>query len=95
MVKIYFTIDENNRLNERSSTSMRREDEYCIEVDENHEVLHNARVFKYENDELIKDIEYQKQLIEESNREESEPTESELSDLAMIELMGDLINGCK
>lgn len=95
MVKIYFTIDENNRLNERSSTSMRRDDEYCIEVDENHEVLHNARVFKYENGKLIKDEEFQKQLVEENKQEESKPSESELSDLAMIELMENLINGGK
>ncbi|WP_147402722.1 hypothetical protein [Caldibacillus debilis] len=48
-----------------------------MEVEENHEVLRNPFIFKYENGELIKDVEYQQQLIREREAIESQPTVEE------------------
>lgn len=70
---IYFTLDESGHLNGYSSTPSPNPEEISLEVEENHEVLRNPFVFKYENGELIKDVEYQQQLIRE--REEREKNE--------------------
>lgn len=87
MRKIYFTVDENNRLNELSSTSTRKENEFCIEVDDNHEVLlGNYEIFKYENGELIKDEEYQEELIEEEEERQNKPNDEEMNAIALMEL---------
>lgn len=83
-MKIYVNIDDENRLQGWGST---RGSEFDIElhVDENHEVLRNPFIFKYENGELIKDVEYQQQLIREREERNNQPTFEELKE--RIELM--------
>lgn len=73
MKRIYITVDENNRI--QGWGDIRSvESEIEIEVDDNHEVLRNPFIFRYENGELIKDVEYQQQLIEERQRRDSQPS---------------------
>ncbi|RKO63661.1 hypothetical protein Cdeb_02731 [Caldibacillus debilis GB1] len=74
---IYFTLDESGHLDGYSSTPSPNPEEISLEVEENHEVLRNPFIFKYENGELIKDVEYQQQLIREREAIESQPTVEE------------------
>ena len=75
---IYFTLDETRHLDGWSSTPSPNPEEIASEVDEDHEVLRNPFIFRYENGELIKDVEYQQQLIaerKERKRNEMSPEE--------------------
>ena len=63
-MKMYIQVSEENRVLDIGSTPM-GEGSVEIEVEEGHEILGNPFIFKWENGELIKDVEYQNQLIAE------------------------------
>lgn len=90
-MKIYFTTKD-GYLNGVSSTSMRRNDEFCAEVQEDHEVLRNPEVFKYEKGKLIKDEQKQQELIAQSQKDESRQTDDEINALAIMELSEKIMN---
>ncbi|GGP07889.1 hypothetical protein GCM10011346_05940 [Oceanobacillus neutriphilus] len=60
--------------------------EYKLEVENTHEVLINPFIFKFENGELIKDEEYQKQLIGQEEIRKSIPNSEEINAIAILEL---------
>jgi hypothetical protein len=72
-MRIYISLDENNRVQGWGSSPVNSES-IEVEIDENHEVLKNPFIFKYENGEFVKDNEYQLQLIEEKERRKNKPT---------------------
>ncbi|MEK4201143.1 MULTISPECIES: hypothetical protein [unclassified Cytobacillus] len=82
-MKIYFNLID-GRLDGWSSTSPGNM--YEAEVPEDHEVLSNPYIFKYENDEFIKDTEYQNQLIAEAEKESNVPNQEEINAVAILEL---------
>ncbi|MCC2249071.1 hypothetical protein JUJ52_03740 [Virgibacillus sp. AGTR] len=87
MVKIHFNIDENNRIRDGwSSTSTRNQNEIVLHVAEDHEVLTNAEVFKYENGELVKDVEYQQQLLKQQQEIDNKPSPDKVNAIATLEL---------
>lgn len=53
-----------------------------IGVPDNHEVLKNPFIFRYQNGQLIKDVEYQQQLIKEKEEQKNKPSlEEQISEL--------------
>ncbi|KZN96174.1 hypothetical protein AZI98_08915 [Aeribacillus pallidus] len=90
-MKIYISIDNENRLLGWGSTCS-SESDIEIEVHEDHEVLRNPFIFKYENDELIKDTEYQQQLIRKREEIENQPTLEERIQI-MQKALDDLLLG--
>lgn len=81
MKKIYFVVDENGYLTYSSPNPSPNPAEISLEVEENHEAFKNPFVFKYENGELIKDVEYQQQLIRErEGREKNEMSPEEMKE---------------
>ena len=96
-MKIYFTLDENNRLTGWQSNPSHVEGEIELEVDDDHEVLQRPMIYKYIDGELVKDEEYLEELKEEYEQERSKPTELERLEAlenAMLELIlrGDIID---
>lgn len=89
-MRIYFKINEFNRLMYWSSTR-NDSNEIAMNVQDNHEALRNPFIFKYENGELIKDIEYQNQLIQEKEARGSAPTEMEQLQKIQADLTFDLM----
>lgn len=85
-MKIYFDLDENNHLNGYGSTPS-SDNDIELEVDENHDVLLNPYVYKYENGELFLDEEYQQFLIEERKRELEKPTRTDELEKAQSDLV--------
>lgn len=77
-MKRYITLDKENRLIMIGSTSNGQDIE--IEIDEKHEAMYNPFIYKYENGVLIKDVEYQKELIEELKGTDKEPSDSQRID---------------
>lgn len=82
---IYFTL-KNGYVNGWGTTPSGEGNEIKLEVDKDHEVLHNPEIFKYENGELIKDEERQKKLKRETEKEENRPTGEEINEMALLEL---------
>lgn len=76
-MQIYFTLTPENRLTGWGSTPSGVEGEISLEVADDAEVLINPEVFKYENGELIKDEDYQKELIDEAEKERNKPSVDE------------------
>lgn len=87
---IYFNII-NGHLNGWSSS--KEGYEYELKVPDNHEVLINPEIFKFEDGELIKDEVYQRQLIEKESQENAKPTDEELNPIAIMELTEMLMGG--
>lgn len=99
MIKIYFNLDE-GYLDGWSSTSSRSENEYSLLVEKDHEVLQNARIFKFEDGELIRDEERKQQLIDEHEQEQNKPSElaalqkdNEVLAMAVLELSQTILSG--
>lgn len=94
---IYFTLDKNSRLTGWWSNSNAVDDEIELLVDDEHEVLANPEVFKYIDGELVKDEEYQNQLLEDQkgnlNETEQLKQENELLAGALLELSQAFFNG--
>ncbi|MEK5106513.1 hypothetical protein MHI57_07055 [Cytobacillus sp. FSL K6-0129] len=82
-MKIYFNLVD-GRLDGWSST--KRGNSFEAEVPDDHEVLSNPYIFKFENDEFIKDTEYQNQLIAEAEKESNVPNQEEINAVAILEL---------
>lgn len=82
-MKIYFNLID-GRLDGWSSSP--QENKYEAEVSDNHEVLINPFIFKFENGEFIKDTEYQNQLIAEAEKESNTPNQEEINAVAILEL---------
>lgn len=76
-MKIYFTLDENNRLTGWQSNPSHVEDEIELEVEDDHEVLQRPMIYKYIDGELIKDERYLEELKEEYEKEQNKPSEQE------------------
>lgn len=89
---IYFKL-KNGYLEGYGSTPNNEEGEIKLEISDDHEVLRNPEIFKYENGELIKDEERQKQLIEESNVSENRLTDDEVNAIALMELTEMVMGG--
>lgn len=87
MIKIYFNLVD-GRLNGYSFYDNGHE--YSAEVPEGHEVINNPDIFKYENGELVKDEEYQRQLSEE---EQSQVTDEQMNAIALMELTEIIMGG--
>ncbi|GGB41797.1 hypothetical protein GCM10011409_19190 [Lentibacillus populi] len=86
MVKIYFVVDDNNYISGGLSYG-KMEGAIELEVPDNHEIFkYDANVFKYENGKLIKDEEYQKQLIAEEEEKQNLPSDEEMNAIALMEL---------
>ncbi|MYL44579.1 hypothetical protein GLV94_02885 [Virgibacillus halodenitrificans] len=79
---IHLFVDQNGRVEGTSSSDTG----YSAEVDENHDVLKNPHVYKYENGNLIKDEAYQQQLIEEEQQQQSKPNKEDMNAIAILEL---------
>lgn len=82
-MKIYFNLID-GRLDGWSSTQ--RGNNLEAEVPDDHEVLSNPYIFKFENDEFIKDTEYRNQLIAEAEKESNVPNQEEINAVAILEL---------
>lgn len=91
-MKIYFEVDENGYLDGWSSSSF-SENEISLKVDDNHEVLTNPYIFKYEDGALIKDENKQNELIVQHEKEQNNPNEVEALALAVMELGYIIMNG--
>lgn len=61
-MKIYIQVNEENRVLQQGDTRGTGAD-IEIDVPENHEILLNPFIYKYENGAIIKDEAYQQQLI--------------------------------
>lgn len=85
MVKIYFNLKD-GYLDGASSTQPGHK--YSVEIEKDHEVLHNPEVFKFVNGELIKDEERQRQLIEEHEKDRAKLSKEEINEMAILELAG-------
>ncbi|WP_035350201.1 hypothetical protein [Fictibacillus gelatini] len=75
-MKIYLSMN-GERVQGWSSTRG-NPDDIEIEVDENHEVLFNPFIFKYDTGELIKDEAYQQELI--NRKKAHKPIEQQLGE---------------
>ncbi|MEK5065888.1 hypothetical protein [Cytobacillus sp. FSL R5-0596] len=60
-MKIYLAIDSNKRVVGWGDRAPGVE----IEVADNHEIIHNPYIYKYEDGALFKDVAYQQQLVKE------------------------------
>lgn len=89
---IYFTVGAQGHLNGWSSNPMNVEDEYQLEVAEDHEVLINPDVFKLEGGALIKDEAYQQRLLNASAAQSAKPNKEELNAIALMELTKMIMN---
>lgn len=86
-IKIYFTIDENGYLVEYSSTSMNTENEFMLDIDDNHELLNSMPYFfKFVDGKIIKDENRERQIKEEILREKNKPSDIERLEMAIMEL---------
>lgn len=63
-MEIYLYLDTSNRVTGWGTTKGKDAD-VSIDVPLSHEVLSNPFVFKYENGQLVKDTDYQEQLLQE------------------------------
>lgn len=91
-MKIYFTLDENNRLTGWQSNPSYVDGEIELEVDDDHEVLQRTMIYKYIDGELVKDEEYLEELKEEYEQDRNKPTENERLE-AIENAMLDLVLG--
>ena len=94
-MKIYFTLDENNRLTGWQSNPSHVDGEIELEVDDDHEVLQRSMIYKYIDGELVKDEEYLEELKEEYEKEQNKPSELDMLALAIMELGQLIMNGGK
>lgn len=63
------------------------DDEITLEIDEEHEFFQSDfSIYKYVDGELVKDEERQQQLVEQHEREQNKPNESDMLALAILEL---------
>jgi hypothetical protein len=60
---IYFTLDSEGRLEGVSSHPSNVDGEISMNIREDHEVLKNPFIFRYENGELVKDVKFQLQQL--------------------------------
>jgi len=92
---IYIQIGE-NRYIDGWGTTKSTDDDVQIELDENHELFKtDIHCWKYENGELVFDEEKRQKLIEEYEREQKKPSESDMLALAIMELGQLIMNGGK
>lgn len=93
-MKIFISLDESDRVVGWGSTRG-NENDIEIEIEEDHEILRNPFVYKYENGVLIKDTVYQQQLIREKEERNNQPTVEELKERieSMQAALDDLILG--
>jgi hypothetical protein len=93
---IYVDIDKENRLmgwgSNPSPTSIK------LEVEESHEVIKNPYIYRFENNALIRDDEYQAMKIKQQEKAKNQPTVAEKiqtiemmqAEMAMDSVMKDL-----
>lgn len=91
---IYFKLKD-GYVNGWGSTSSGDDDEIKLEVSDGHEVLRNPEIFKYEDGELIKDEERQKELKEEAEKEDNGMSIEDQNSVAILELAESLLKGGK
>lgn len=92
MVKIYFSTT-GGHLDMISSNPSGIIGEQFTEVPDDHEVLRNPEIYKFEDGVLIKDEEHQRQLIAEELAEESRPTDDEINAIALMQLTNLMLGG--
>lgn len=90
-MKVYLKLDDAGYV--RCWSSNYSDDDTKIDIDKDHEMLRNPEIFKYEDGELIKDEERQKQLIEEFNASENRLTDDEVNAIALMELTEIIMGG--
>lgn len=71
-MKIFLQVQDNRVICFGYSRST--ENDIEVEVAEDHEVLKNYLIFKWENGQLVKDEAFQQQLIQEKQEQENKPT---------------------
>lgn len=92
---LYLEIGENGYI-EGWGTTKSTDDDVEIELDENHDFFKtDVHCWKYENGELVFDEEKRQKLIEEYEREQKKPSESDMLALAIMELGKLILNGGK
>ncbi|WP_153465147.1 hypothetical protein [Sediminibacillus terrae] len=91
-MKIYLFLD-GDRVTGYGDRPSYIPNEIEVEVDEGHELLRNPVIFKYVDDKLIKDGEYQQQLIKEREEEKNKPSDEELNAIALMELTELMMGG--
>lgn len=74
-MKMYISLDEHKRIMVIGSTSNGQDIE--IDIDENHEAMFNPFIYKYENGVLVKDTEFQEELIAEKEEATNQPSPDE------------------
>ena len=79
---IYFRTKD-GYLDGYSTVPSGEEGECCIEVEDDHEVLRNPHVFKYEDGELVKDEEKRTELL---NEDSTKPNKESMQSVAILEL---------
>jgi hypothetical protein len=84
MKTIYINLDDENRL-KGGWGSTPSPNSIEIEVEDDHEVLDNPFIYRYENGELIKDSEWQAQKVKE--REELDAAPSMQERFEMMEML--------
>lgn len=72
-MKIYLSLNAEKRVMGYGSTKGGASD-VEITISDNHEILQNPFVFKFENNQLIKDTTYQQQLINEYEEYKNKPS---------------------
>ena len=94
-MKIYFTLDDDGYVNGWGSTRS-TENDIELDLDDNHEFFKtDFQCWKYVDGELVFDEEKQQQLIEEYEREQNKPSETDMLALAIMELGKLVMNGGK
>ena len=62
-MKVFFSVGKDNRIQGWGSSSI-SDNDVELDLDEFHEALKNPYIFRYENGELIKDVEWQQEQID-------------------------------
>lgn len=82
---IYFSLDDKGYLTGWSSTRS-SDNDMCVWVENNHEVLTDPEVFKYVDGYLEKDEEKQRELIKQREKEDNRTPKEEQNTMAIMEL---------
>lgn len=82
-MKIYFNLKD-GYLDGWSTSS--DSNEYHAEVENDHEVLRNPDIFKFEDGKLIKDDKRKKELLAENEKDKNKPSKEDEDEDALIEL---------
>lgn len=88
---IHIELSEENRVLYWSSSPY--ESTIEIEIDKDHPLLDSPILYKLVEGAVVKDEEYEQQLIEEEQEKQSKPSDEELNAIALMELTSMIMEG--